>query len=112
MVLKFSHALILLDGILQKEPNNSYNYSGIVAFILWIICPGTDIHSGAVKVESFLTYDFFQNVDLIEKHTLFFLVHVALPKHLDGSLCCRFPVYAHANLTECACKHKMVSKLM
>ena len=34
-----------------------------------------------------LTYDFFQNVDLVEKHALLILVHVTLTEHLDGSLC-------------------------
>ena len=47
-----------------------------------------------------MTYNFLEDVDLIEKHTLLVVVHVALTKHLDGALSSRFSVHAHTDLTE------------
>ena len=46
------------------------------------------------------TYDFFQNVDFVEEHSLLFLVHVALSEHLDGTLGLGLSVDAHADLAE------------
>ena len=46
------------------------------------------------------TYDFFENVDLIEKHALLILVHMGLTENLDGALGTRLSVHTHADLTE------------
>ena len=46
------------------------------------------------------TYNFFQNVDLVEKHALLVVVHMALAKNLDGALGTRLSVHTHAHLTE------------
>ena len=46
------------------------------------------------------TYDFFQNVDFVEEHSLLFFVHVALSQHLDSTLSLGLSVDAHTDLTE------------
>ena len=46
------------------------------------------------------TYDLLENVNLIEKHALLLVVHVALPEDLDSSLGARLSVHAHAHFTE------------
>jgi len=46
------------------------------------------------------TYNLLEDVDLVEKHALLILVHVALPEHLDGSLRVGLSVDAHADLAE------------
>ena len=92
----------LLSGSFSRLPplGNLYFKS------LGVFCSQTDLSRSSKLMAQLelwiITYDFLKDVDLIEEHTLLFLVHVALPKHFDGSLCCRFPVYAHANLSECA----------
>ena len=48
------------------------------------------------------TYDFLQDIDLIEKHALLIIVHVTLAKDLDGTLGTWLSVHAHAHLSECA----------
>ena len=46
------------------------------------------------------TYDFFEDVDFVEEHTLFVLVHVALSEDLDGSLGAGLSVHAHTDLSK------------
>ena len=46
------------------------------------------------------TYNFLEDVDLVEKHALLVVVHVALAEHLDGALGARLAVHAHAHFTE------------
>jgi hypothetical protein len=46
------------------------------------------------------TYDFLENIDLVEKHALLILVHVALSQHLDSTLSAGLSVDAHAHLAE------------
>ena len=46
------------------------------------------------------TYNFLEDVDLVEKHALLVLVHVALAEHLHGALSTVFSVNAHADLAE------------
>ena len=48
------------------------------------------------------TYDFFEDVDLIEKHSLLVVVHVALTQDFDGALGTWLSVHTHAHLSECA----------
>ena len=48
------------------------------------------------------TYDFLEDVDLVEKHALLVVVHVALAEYLDGTLSARLSVHTHAHLTESA----------
>ena len=45
-------------------------------------------------------YNFLEDVDLVEKHALLVVVHVALAEHLDGALGARLAVHAHTHLTE------------
>ena len=45
-------------------------------------------------------YNFLEDVDLVEKHSLLILVHVALSEDLDGSLGIGFSVDAHTHLSE------------
>ena len=46
------------------------------------------------------TYDFFQDVDLVEKHALLVIVHVALAQHFHRTLGARLSVHAHAHFSE------------
>ena len=48
------------------------------------------------------TYDFFQDVDLVEKHALLVIVHVALAQHFHRTLGARLSVHAHAHFSESA----------
>ena len=48
------------------------------------------------------TYDLLEDVDLVEKHALLVLVHVALAEHLNGTLRTRLSVHAHSHLAESA----------
>lgn len=52
------------------------------------------------QLKTVRTYNFLENIDLIEEHTLLVVVHVTLAENLDGTLSSRFSVNAHANLTK------------
>ena len=56
-----------------------------------------------------VTYDFLQDVDLVEEHALLVLVHMALSEYLYGSLGRRFPVDTHSDLTECTCNKRILN---
>ena len=46
------------------------------------------------------TYNFLEDVDLVEEHSLLVLVHVRLAQHLNSSLSTAVSVDAEADLTE------------
>ena len=46
------------------------------------------------------TYNFLENVDLVEEHALLVVVHVGLTEDLDSTLSSRLSMDAHTNLTE------------
>ena len=48
----------------------------------------------------FCTYNFLEDVDLVEEHALLVLVHVALSEDLDGSLGAGLSVHAHTDLSK------------
>ena len=48
------------------------------------------------------TYDFLEDVDLIEKHALLVVVHVALSEDFNSALSARLSMHTHAHLTESA----------
>jgi len=48
------------------------------------------------------TYNFSKNVDLVEKHALLVVVHVAFSKNLHSSLSSGFSVDAHTHFTKSA----------
>ena len=49
------------------------------------------------------TYNFLEDVDLVEEHSLLVLVHVALSEHLHSSLGIGLSVDTHAHLTKGTC---------
>ena len=65
--------------------------------------------------ESFLTeictYDFFEDVDFVEEHTLLVLVHIALSEDLDGSLGTGLSVHTHTDLSEGTCTKILSAKM-
>jgi hypothetical protein len=44
---------------------------------------------------------FLKNVNLVEEHAAFILIHVRFTEHLHGTLCCSLAMHAHSNLAEC-----------
>lgn len=48
------------------------------------------------------TYNFSKNVDLVEKHALLVVVHVAFSKNLHSSLSSGFSVDAHTHFAKSA----------
>ena len=53
-----------------------------------------------VDYPSKLTYDFLENVDFVEEHAFFILVHVTLAEDFDGTMSSSLTVHAHADFTE------------
>ena len=49
------------------------------------------------------TYNFLENVDLVEEHALLVVVHVTLAQHLDRALGARLSMHAHAHLSKGTC---------
>lgn len=45
---------------------------------------------------------FLKNVDFVEEHAAFILVHVTLLENLNGSLCSGVTMDTHSHFTECA----------
>ena len=46
------------------------------------------------------TYNFLEDIDLVEKHTFLVVVHMALTENLNSTLGTRLSVYAHTHLSE------------
>ena len=53
-----------------------------------------------ILIEKSGTYDFLEDVDLVEEHALLVIIHVALSEHLHGTLSTRLSMHAHAHLTK------------
>ena len=47
-----------------------------------------------------ITHNFFEDVDLVEEHTLLVVVHVTLAEHLNSTLGARLSMHAHTDLSE------------
>ena len=48
----------------------------------------------------YFTHNFFEDVDLVEEHTLLIVVHMALTEHLDSTLGAGLTMHAHTDLSE------------
>lgn len=51
-----------------------------------------------------MTYNFPQDVDLVEQHAFLIIIHVALPEHFHSSLRTRLSVHTHAHLSKRTCE--------
>jgi len=56
--------------------------------------------------------NFLKNVDLVEKHALLVVVHMALAKNLDCALGTRLSVHAHAHLSKRACTENLADSIV
>lgn len=55
-----------------------------------------------VKIYSEAAYDFLKNIDLVEKHALLVLVHMALAENLHCTLGAGLAMHTHSNFTKSA----------